>query len=290
MHIEYISHPNHPGHPGHTKLTAAIHLLAATLLLTTTAATGHLRAAEAGVSEETLLFADTFDRTAAAATGTTSTGGYSWIEQENANFAFWITSNKLVLNGGGGESNPSSKNGNIYVNYDLDAVANYRIDMDLAVGVGSGIKSVAKDRWIMITPRADTSSDKFTSSGWLFITNSSDNIQVSFWDASTQTTKPVGLPGLATGTEAALSIVVNNNTATLTYGLITDTRTLNYSANDGKADYLKFNLQDFGGATVDNLAVTAIPASIPEPRTTAALFAGAATLLATLGLCRRRHR
>ncbi|AHF88977.1 hypothetical protein OPIT5_00505 [Opitutaceae bacterium TAV5] len=206
------------------------------------------------LAEEEVLFADNFNRADKVSVGATSTGDYQWAETETNPFSLWLSANQLVLNGGGGEGS-GPKSGNIYVDYDLDAISSYKIDFVITSGVGQ----FSASGYTAIQPRG---TGVFYASSWLLRANP-DTKQVSllFYDGSKETL--VRNNAFATNSRTKISITVVNNTATLTVGGtdISDTRTLSSKANDGMPDYFGFSNSNYARSSVDDLVVIALPES-----------------------------
>lgn len=111
------------------------------------------------LAEAEVLFADNFNRADKVSVGATSTGDYQWAEAETNPFSLWLSANQLVLNGGGGEGS-GPKSGNIYVDYDLDAISSYKIDFVITSGVGQ----FSAAGYTAIQPRG---TGVFYASSWL---------------------------------------------------------------------------------------------------------------------------
>ncbi len=196
-----------------------------------------------------VLFADNFNRSSSTV-GSTSTGGYAWIENESNSFALWVNGTQLVFNGGGGES--SAKTGNLYANYNLDSVVDYQIDFTLTSGVPAVSTGAAYYTTIQVRGNGTT-----TAEGWRFSRNSSGLIDLYYYNGTSQTLVTSGLftANVATG----VSILVMDNIATLTIGSFTDSRTLSTFANDSISDYVGFDSSAYSRSYIDNLTVTAVP-------------------------------
>lgn len=212
------------------------------------------------VQADTVLYADDFNRTASAAIGSTSTGGETWVENEDGSgFNTWIRGSDLELNtdGSGGASGDFTA----WVDYDLDSIVQYTVEMDLRISGTSG------NAWHKIDPRRDN-VDALFDNGWFFRSDGS-NIDISFWNGSEVS---VAQDVVAINTDMKLVFDVNDNSASLTIldalGTTTlmaaDTRTISNAANDSSVDVVGLMASTFAGkAWVDNLVVT----QIPEPAT-----------------------
>jgi hypothetical protein len=225
-----------------------------------------------------ILFADDFNRTNSSTVGYTSTGNYQWIENENnsQSFTFWINNNQLTLNGGGGET--PIKSGNIYVDYDLDAISAYKIDFVITSGIGQ----FAYSGYTAIQPRG---SGTFYAESWFFRANpTTSQVSLFYYDGKNETL--VSSDVFATNTATSVSITVVDNIATLTVTgtSISDTRTLSTKANDGTPDYLGFSIASYGRSAIDNLTLTVIP----EPSTSAALIAVGILAISSISMFRKR--
>jgi hypothetical protein len=237
---DYLTKSRNVFPPSEPARERAMPLRGALLLLTCLAVVGL-----SGQSQAGLLFADDFQRPGSADVGNTATGNYPWVVNESDVWATWVNGSALVLNGGGGE--PTAKSGSLYVDYSLTGVPSYRIDLTLAAGVGT----VANGYWISIQPRGTGS---YFSPGW-FLRPDGAGINVSYYDGSTEVT--IASAVFAKEITTAFSILVAGNTATLTVGSLTDTRTL--AGTGGNPSYLGFAFESYSRTLVDSVSVTAVP-------------------------------
>jgi hypothetical protein len=227
------------------------------------------------VSGETIIFADNFDRQDSDTLGQTSTGAYSWIETDPGSSGS-TASSALIKNGKLVFSTDATSRAQVYVNYDLDNILNYRIDFDMTI-TGSG-------NFTTVQPRG---SGSYLTMGWRFISNGS-TVSIQYYDGNTTT----ALTGtFSTNVATAISITVMNNSASLKAGeTIVDTaRVLPRSAFNDVPDYLGFYDPANAGATIDNLVVTNL-APVPEPSSCAALLALGGALVSIVAKFHKRRQ
>ncbi|QTN30908.1 PEP-CTERM sorting domain-containing protein [Akkermansiaceae bacterium] len=222
-----------------------------------------------------VIYADDFNRANNGAIGTTSVGGFSWV-QTGRTTATSTLANELRAGNGGDQSD-----GAAYVNFDLNAVETYTVSFALRIDL------IQVNGNFAFSPRIQNTTADGTAAHWYFDTdanlNGSGSADLFFNGVS------VLADVLPMGTTVDVSMEVSGNNATLQIKngattLVTDTRSLGSFYNNSTADYAVFAYNNTGGSSrglsayVDDLNV------IPEPSSIALLIVG------SLGLLCRRHR
>jgi len=203
------------------------------------------------------LYADNFDHGNGVTTlPPTSTGGESWVETVtagNQDWTFWINNNRLKMNAMLGT-------GYVYVDYAMDSVSDYTVDVDLQVTEEG---SAYEPNFMLFAPVGNTN---MTSSGYGFRKSGSGTIDV-LWHNGMGTPATIASDLFNTNDVVHLKATVSGSASTLviTRGLET---LFEDSARENNTTTGKVVGMSTGWAIVsylDNLSVKPIAAApFPE--------------------------
>ncbi|WP_043584406.1 PEP-CTERM domain protein [Geminisphaera colitermitum] len=231
-----------------------------------------------------VLFEDDFNRANSNVLGTTSVGGYDWIETSPSTglnpsaTASIIEDGKLVF------SSIANDPGYAKVDFNLDSYMNYTVSFDLEL--------IGSTNFTTIQPNG---SGTHTTLGWRLYQNANGTVDLYYFNPNLSpqtallasnifsTNEVVNISIVVTKTEGVnptntASLYVNNGSEAVATSVFRNA--------DGAADY--FAIYDAGGAgaRIDNLVVTTT--IIPEPSTITALLAIGALAFASISTLRKR--
>jgi hypothetical protein len=237
-------------------------------------------------ADAAVIYLDDFNRTNSTTLGTTSTGGFAWVESKldsntSANADLEISNNllRIVSSSGNHDTANAFVDG---VGADLNSVQQYSIAFSYQ-HTAEAVSS-SGNAGIFILPRAE-STDFIGNSGWVFRGDSSTTFSVHSYSGGARSGGHLGsvlstsLGSFTAGTPFNILIQVDGDTASLTIGstLVQSGVSLGSNYNNANHDHLMVGYNALGtsgravSATIDNLEVTAIP----EPST---LLLGAAAV------------
>ncbi|AHF88978.1 hypothetical protein OPIT5_00510 [Opitutaceae bacterium TAV5] len=234
-----------------------------------------------------VLFEDDFNRANNNVLGTTSVGGFNWIEDSTSSGLSTSATASIIEDGKLVFSSIANDPGYAKVDFNLDSYMNYTVSFDLEL--------IGSTNFTTIQPNG---SGTHTTLGWRLYQNANGTVDLYYFNPnlSPQTTL-LASNIFSTNEVVNISIVVTkteggegtnpSNTASLYLNNGSEAVATSVFRNaDGAADY--FAIYDAGGAgaRIDNLVVTTT--IIPEPSTITALLAIGALAFASISTLRKR--